>query len=74
MGAKFVCVVDAQREKAEGLASRQIQPQPRLENNTGHLLHNTKVANMPGAIQNTVSRLDKPSAYYQSRVCLSIGV
>jgi hypothetical protein len=33
-------------------------------------------SNMPAAVRNTVDRLDKPSAYYQSRVsnpCLSLS-
>ena len=30
--------------------------------------------NMPGTVRNTVDRLDKPSAYYQSRVsCADLG-
>jgi nuclear cap-binding protein subunit 2 len=29
---------------------------------------------MPGTVRNTVDRLDKPSAYYQSRVsCVNLG-
>jgi hypothetical protein len=31
-------------------------------------LEDKAVANMPAALRNTVDRLDKPSAYYQSRV------
>ncbi len=35
------------------------------------LLTDKTTTNMPTAIQNTVDRLDKPSAYYQSRVSQS---
>lgn len=34
------------------------------------LHNNTQQANMPAVLQNTVDRLDKPSAYYQAKVSL----